>query len=147
MCSGTRTTITGPRVETSPTATGIVCGFQTTGAMKSGKSLAISNHVSAVLLLALVFLVFLPALKNGFVNFDDNVYIYDNPHVQAGLSWKSIGWAFSNLDAGFWQPLTWISLLIDRQVFGPGPAGFHFTSILLHALTTVVLFHFLNRVT
>ncbi len=101
----------------------------------------------SLLLFVLVVGIFIPCLRNGFVNLDDNTYIYANARVQQGLTWHNIGWAFANLEAGFWHPLTWLSILLDSTVFGMWPGGHHLTSVLLHALSTVVLFQLLHRMT
>ncbi len=100
-----------------------------------------------LLLLAAVVWTFLPSLHNGFVNFDDDSYLYDNVHVQSGLSWQGIRWAFTNLQEGFWHPLTWLSILADYQLYGLDPRGYHLTSLILHAATTVLLFLALWRMT
>ncbi len=117
--------------------------------MKSPLSLLREGNATAicVLLLLLVVGVFLPSLRHGFVNFDDSVYVYENAHVQHGLTEENLRWAFTTLDAGFWHPLTWVSLLLDRQLFGMGPAGYHLTSLLLHAANAILLFVLLRRLT
>jgi tetratricopeptide (TPR) repeat protein len=103
------------------------------------------------LLGALLFVVaawaFLPAIHNGFINFDDQVYVYQNAHVQDGVNWQSIRWAFTNLDAGFWHPLTWLSILLDVQFYGMRPGGHHLTSLLLHAANAALVFSLLLRMT
>ncbi|MCY2924826.1 MAG: tetratricopeptide repeat protein [Planctomycetota bacterium] len=91
--------------------------------------------------------VFWPVTGHDFVNYDDTVYVTANPHVTGGLSWQSIRWAFSNLEAGFWHPLTWLSILADCQFYGLHAWGHHLTSLLLHAAGTVVLFLALQRMT
>jgi protein O-mannosyl-transferase len=100
------------------------------------------------LLLALSTLaVFWPAVGHDFINYDDPLYVYENAHVQSGLSWASVQWAFTNLEAGFWHPLTWLSLLADRECFGVRPAGYHLTNLLLHTANVVLLFLALQRMT
>jgi len=101
----------------------------------------------SILLLALVVWGFLPSLFHGFVNFDDNVYVYENLHVRRGLTWLGVQWAFTNLDAAFWHPLTWLSLMADNQIYGLRPWGYHLTSLLLHGANTVLLFLLLQRMT
>ena len=66
-------------------------------------------------------LAFRPALDKdfGFVNYDDNRYVYDNEHVTQGLTRDSIAWAFTSLEYDNWHPLTWLSHMLDRQIFGP----------------------------
>ena len=79
-------------------------------------------------------------LENGFVDLDDNVYVYQNPMVRRGLSGPGVAWAFRTLEYGNWHPLTWLSLEADRQFFGLGPRGFHRTNVVLHVANTVLLF-------
>jgi tetratricopeptide (TPR) repeat protein len=98
-------------------------------------------------LFGLVLWAFLPVLQNNFINYDDPVYVTANAHVQHGLTWGNLGWAFSNLDAGFWHPLTWLSLMLDSQLFGLRPNGFHLTSLLLHAANAILVFLVFRRIT
>ena len=102
--------------------------------------------VSASLLL-LVTWVFLPSLKNGFVNMDDGVFVYENTHVQSGITWPSIRWAFSSLEQGLWHPLTWLSLMLDYECYGLRAWGYHLTNLLLHAANTALLFLLWQRMT
>jgi tetratricopeptide (TPR) repeat protein len=99
------------------------------------------------LLPALVIAVFWPAVQNGFVSFDDPDYVTENPHVQAGLTWDGIKWAFGSSAAANWHPMTWISHMLDCQLFGLEPWGHHLTSVLLHAVNTLLVFLFLKRMT
>lgn len=103
--------------------------------------------VICLLLLGLVFWVFLPSLSNGFVNLDDDVYVYENLRVQHGLTLDNLRWAFANLEAGFWHPLTWLTIMLDCQLFALRPGGHHLTSLLLHAANTVLLFLMFRRMT
>ncbi len=102
--------------------------------------------VAVVLFVAVVW-TFLPSLRNGFLDFDDDVYVCQNTHVQSGLTWQSVSWAFTNWEAGFWHPLTWLSIMVDSQVYGLRAWGHHLTSLLLHAASTVLLFLALRRMT
>jgi protein O-mannosyl-transferase len=100
-------------------------------------------HPKALVLIglaALVLFAFSGMLQNGFIHYDDHVYVTDNPHVKGGLSARGVRWAFSATDAGFWHPLTWLSLMADAQCFHLNPAGYHGTSLLLHLATTGLLF-------
>ena len=101
----------------------------------------------SVLLVVAVFLVFGQTLWHDFVNYDDQDYFYSNPHVKAGLTWSGVMWAFRTGYAANWHPLTWLSLMLDAQLFGPGAAGPHLTNVLLHAANTVLLFLLLKRLT
>jgi tetratricopeptide (TPR) repeat protein len=91
--------------------------------------------------------VYLPRCGNGFVNFDDPDYVTHNAHVQAGLSGPGLWWALTTRDASNWHPLTWLSLQLDTTLWGTRAAGYHLTSVLLHAANTVLLFWVLVRMT
>jgi len=94
-----------------------------------------------------VTVVFLPSLRNDFVNYDDPEYVTDNPHVQSGLSWEGIRWAFATNAASNWHPMTWLSHMADCQFFGKKSWGHHLTSVILHALNTGLLFLVLRGMT
>jgi protein O-mannosyl-transferase len=96
---------------------------------------------------AITLLVFGWTCANDFVNYDDNFYVTDNPEVQAGLTRQSIGWAFTTFHAGNWHPLTWLSLQLDFQVYGPRPWGFHLTNALLHIANSLLLYWALRLLT
>ena len=103
------------------------------------------QFIASLLLIAATLLSYQPALHNGFVNYDDDDYITNNPHVKAGLTWAAVKWAFSTYDAANYHPLTWLSHALDCQLFGLNAAGHHEVSILLHGLCAVLLFLFLLR--
>ncbi len=86
---------------------------------------------------------------SGFVNFDDNLFASQNAYVQSGLNWNSIGKAFSFELAkqSGWVPLTWLSLMLDTQIFGVNASGYHLTNLLFHMLNTILLFLVLHRMT
>src|SRR4051794_20571278 len=85
------------------------------------------------LCIALATLVaFSPALLNGFVNWDDDKILYDNPFYR-GLAWVQLKWMFSTFLMGHYQPLTWLSFAIDYHLWGMAPFGYHLTSLLLHS--------------
>ena len=90
---------------------------------------------------------FLGARQCGFVNYDDPVYITSNPHIQRGLTLPAVLWAFGAGAASNWHPLTWLSHLLDVDLYGLNPAGHHLTSVLLHALNGVLLFLILQKMT
>ncbi len=100
-------------------------------------------------LLALMsFALFAPALSHDFISFDDPVYVTSNVDVQKGVTWENIGWAFCSTAGGnYWHPLTWLSHILDCQLFGLKPWGHHLTSLLFHALNTALLFLVLNGMT
>src|SRR6266566_4901753 len=99
------------------------------------------------LLCLLVAGVFLPSIHNDFANYDDPIYVTSNAHVQSGLSWAGLRWALTTNHASNWHPLTWLSHMADCQFFGSKSWGHHLTSVLLHAVTTILVFVVLRRLT
>src|SRR5690606_18116155 len=81
------------------------------------------------------------------VNLDDNIYVYENVHVQRGLTWGGVEHAFRAVTAGMWQPLTTLSLMADVSLFGPQPAGHHLANLIFHVLNTLLLFGVLRAMT
>lgn len=100
-----------------------------------------------LVLAAVVLVVFWPAVGCDFTNFDDPAYFSENPHVLGGLSWLNVKWALRATDNCSWYPVTWLSFLLDATLFGKGPAGPHFTNLLLHTTNGVLLFLLLRRLT
>jgi protein O-mannosyl-transferase len=82
-----------------------------------------------------------------FVNLDDPVYVSQNPNIQAGITVNTIKWAFTTGYANFWHPITWLSLMLDRQMFDSNPAGFHLTNLFIHIANTLLLFLVLKQMT
>ena len=82
-----------------------------------------------------------------FVNFDDNKYITENLHVQQGLTRDSVIWAFTATDVSNWHPLTWLSHMLDFQLYGFGPKGHHLTNVFFHLVNTLLLFLVLKWMT
>jgi hypothetical protein len=103
--------------------------------------------VVCVLLALATVVVYSQTLRYGFVAYDDDQYVYENPRVQAGLTASGVAWAFSTFYYANWHPLTWISYLLDAQCFGMNPGAFHLVNLLLHAASTVLLFLALFRMT
>lgn len=100
--------------------------------------------------LALVTLaVFWPVTKHGFVNFDDTDFVTQNPHVQAGITWDGIKWAFSPHTevARNWHPLTMLTHMLDCQLFGLNAGMHHFVTLLYHVANTILLFFVLRAMT
>jgi protein O-mannosyl-transferase len=95
--------------------------------------------LSLILVIA-TSLLYLPIVHDPFTNIDDMGYVYENLHVQEGLTWGTVKWAVRTFDDSNWHPLTWISHAIDCQLFGIDPAGHHAMAIFYHALDVVVLF-------
>jgi len=99
------------------------------------------------LLAIAVALVFARTGGYEFVNYDDNVYVYENPQVSRGLTAEGVVWVFAHRCEANWHPLTWISLMCDYQLYGRNAGGFHQTNVLLHAATAILLFLLLARTT
>jgi protein O-mannosyl-transferase len=88
-----------------------------------------------------------PITNNGFINFDDEQYVTGNKHVTTGLSWSNIVWAFKTNEAANWHPLTWMSHMLDCDLYGLNPGGHHLTNLLFHVANTLLLFLLLNQMT
>ena len=90
-----------------------------------------------------------PVTRFDFVNYDDPLYVTENPHVQAGLTWEGLAWAFGRVhgEGTYWHPLTWVSHMVDWQLYGLNPWGHHLTSVLLHAANAVLVFLVFRRMT
>jgi len=100
------------------------------------------------LLLALITLVaYLPVTRDRFLNFDDNQYVTDNHFVQSGLTWDGLKWAFTTWHTGNWHPLTWISHMLDCELFGLNSGAQHYVNVLFHAANAVLLLLWLFRAT
>ena len=102
--------------------------------------------ISLFLTLA-TLVVFWQVRNHDFIDLDDSLYVTQNVHVQKGLSPHSIAWAFTSFDAGFWIPLTWLSLMLDFELYGLNAGGYHLTNLFFHVLNTLLLFLILNKMT
>jgi tetratricopeptide (TPR) repeat protein len=105
-------------------------------------SLSWTQWLVPVLISALTFVAFLPALQNGFVDWDDPKNLLANPNYR-GLGWTQLRWMFTTFYMGHYQPLSWVTLGLDYLLWGMGPLGYHLTNLLLHA-ANAVLFYFLT---
>jgi len=100
------------------------------------------------LVLALaVRVVFWPVHNYKFINYDDPAYVTQNPHVKAGINSDSIIWAFRTSAAGNWHPLTWLSHMLDCQLFGAKAGGHHVVNLMFHLVNTLLLFSIFKRMT
>jgi Flp pilus assembly protein TadD len=113
-----------------------------------GPSLSPQNGVviSLLALLLATLAVYNPVGHFPFTNFDDDRYITGNAHVRAGLHWAGIKWAFTTF-AFNWHPVTWLSHMLDCQLFATNAGGHHYTSLLLHIVNVLLLFVVLKRAT
>lgn len=101
----------------------------------------------ALALVAVTITVFAQVWTFDFVSYDDPWYVSENPNVLGGLSWQSLRWALTTGYLFYWHPATWLSHLVDVELFGLRAGGHHLTNLLLHVLSTMVLFGFLRRTT
>lgn len=101
----------------------------------------------AVVLAVLAFLPYAQTIEHDFIDYDDTVFVTDNPEVRAGLSWEGIQWAITAFHAGNWLPLTWMSHMLDVSLFGLDAGWHHLVNALLHACSTALLFLALFRMT
>ena len=110
-----------------------------------------SRHLKLIIcifLTTVTLIVFWQVQNHEFLNFDDPLYVVDNPHVQRGLSLRSVWWSFGLFETGpNWIPLSWLSHMVDYQLYGLNPKGHHFNNLLLHIVNTLLLFIVLNRMT
>ena len=116
----------------------------------SGNGNDLRRRLERMLLPALVLttlLVFSPVAWHDFINYDDDVYVYENPNLKAGLTLAAVVRAFTTVYEVNWIPLTWLSHLLDVQLFGMNPGAHHVVSLLLHTASSALLFLFLRRVT
>ena len=100
-----------------------------------------------VALVLATLIAFEPIRHNDFVDYDDTQYVTDNPHVMTGITLDSLIWAFTTPHSGNWHPLTWISHMLDCELFGPNPFWHHTVSLLFHIVNTLLLFGILKKMT
>jgi len=124
-------------------------------ALKTGDTLsAASRRPSGVLIVALCFALGLATLavyaqvyRYGFIEYDDSIYVYENPVVKKGLTPRGAAWAFTTFSSANWHPLTWLSLMLDCQLFGLNAGAHHLVNVGLHLASTLALFIALVRMT
>ena len=109
----------------------------------SMRTLALACIVLTVITLA----VYMKARDHEFINYDDDVYVTSNPHVANGLSLQNFSWAFRSVEAGNWHPITWLSQMVDVQLYGINPRGHHLTNVAIHTISSLLLLLLLFRLT
>ena len=116
-----------------------------------GKILNNPGLFSTVLIYSVLILsilsVYVPVKDFDFINYDDDLYVYQNPRVLGGFTFKNILWSLTTFEASNWHPLTWISHMTDIQIFGLNAGGHHLTSVGFHILNTILLLVWLNTMT
>lgn len=108
------------------------------------------NHVLTLIQVGLaimvaILIVYWQVGSHEFINYDDNQYIYENPHVTQGITGPNIAWSFTSVEAANWHPITWLSHMADVQLYGMNPRGHHFTNVFIHTAATVLLLLLLFR--
>jgi len=116
---------------------------KTPGAVpKSG----LDRWICALLLLT-VFSVYGQVRAHDFLSYDDPIYVSENPQVRSGLTWDGLVWAFTTFHDANWFPLTWLSHMLDYELFGLNAGWHHVTNVCIHAVSTLLLFVVLLRIT
>ena len=112
--------------------------------LDSSRTIDLRSHFLTLLVCLVLVLatsaVYWHVTGNDFILLDDNVYVYENPHIQNGLTSDSIIWAFTTTHAGLKIPLTWLSLMLDYELYGLDAGGYHLTNLLLHLANVLLLF-------
>ncbi|MEY2555039.1 MAG: protein O-mannosyl-transferase, partial [Verrucomicrobiota bacterium] len=101
----------------------------------------------SIFLIALTWAVFVQTGRYQFVNYDDPLYVLDNAHVRAGLTWRGIEWAFTHVHSQNWHPLTTISHMLDCQLFGVNPGAHHLVNVFFHSIAALLLFILVAQMT
>ena len=110
-------------------------------------NLAGRKSVMVLLLVGVVLIAYGAVWQFEFLNIDDDLYVTHNPHIQRGLSLDSVLWSMTAMEEANWHPLTWLSHMLDVQLFGLNPAGHHLTNLLLHMANVLLLFGVLQHMT
>jgi protein O-mannosyl-transferase len=103
--------------------------------------------LACLILIAAIAAVYAPVRHFGFLSWDDPDYVTGNSHVAQGLTWSGAWWAFTSTTAANWHPLTWLSHMLDVQLFGMDAGAHHVTNLLIHTLNTLLLFGLLCMTT
>ena len=98
------------------------------------------NIIFCIVLSVVILAVYAQVYQFDFVNIDDNVYVTENHYVRAGLTLDGTRWALTTTYAEFWHPLTWLSLMLDCELYGLNAGGYHLTNLLFHMISALLLF-------
>ena len=101
----------------------------------------------AVGLALATFLIFLPVVSMNWVNYDDDVFVTNNPKVAPGFTWEGIKWAFTSADIDYWRPLSWLSHMLDIEVAGAMAGFHHLSNLVIHIAAVVMAFLAFTRLT
>jgi tetratricopeptide (TPR) repeat protein len=104
--------------------------------------------IACLFLVAITLVAYRGVCGNEFLNYDDNLYVWENKHlIQEGLSWPGIRWAWTDFTCSMWNPLTRMSFLLDHALYGMNPWGYHFSNLLFHLANVLLLYAWLTRLT
>lgn len=98
-------------------------------------------------LAAIVTVIYLQTRSFDFINLDDGLYVVNNPYVLSGINLKTISWSLTTFQAANWHPVTWLSLALDVQLFGPNAGGLHMTNAALHLINSFLVYFVFRRMT
>lgn len=115
---------------------------QTDGDSSKAKQILI-----CILLVATTLIVYWQVQGHEFLSFDDYIYVTENTHVTTKLTSENIIWAFTGYHAANWHPVTWLSHMLDYQLYGLNPKGHHLTNLFFHIANSLLLFIVLLRMT
>ena len=100
-----------------------------------------------IVLTVVTLAIFWQVNQYDFINFDDNIYVTENSHIQSGITLDGFRWAFSTRYNDLWHPLVWLSFMFDYQLHGLNAGGYHLTNLILHIMSALLLFWLFNRMT
>ena len=113
---------------------------------KIKRKLRLDTIIFAVISIS-VIITYSGIIDNNFVNYDDNQYVTGNIYVQDGISRNSVLWTFGSFHASNWHPVTWLSHMLDVELYGMNAGGHHFSNLLLHLANSLLLFFLLKNMT
>src|SRR5688500_18667297 len=133
-------TTPGTETQHAPAVLGTARGAQhMRAALRSLAGWRLGVRAIPFALAAVTFLVFSPALRNGFVQWDDYVNLIGNPHYR-GLGWTQIRWMFTSTLMGHYIPITWLTFGVDYTLWGMNPVGYHLTNTLIHSANAALFY-------
>jgi tetratricopeptide (TPR) repeat protein len=106
-----------------------------------------TSNLAGFFLFIITITVFSPVIHHDFINYDDPIYITENPIIKEGLTLEGLSWALTDTSTASWYPLTWLSHMLDFELFGLNPGGHHFTGLIIHSVNAVLLFFLLKKLT
>ena len=112
------------------------------------RNLGLNKYTEIIIIffiISVTFSLYFQVHQFEFVGFDDNEYVYENPHVTSGINFENIRWALTAFHSNNWHPLTWISHMVDCRIFGLNPGWHHLVNLFFHISNSVLLFIIFRR--